>query len=839
MAKTSHTVKRGDTLSGIASLYGSSIKGNTLKEKIDTLCEINGIKNPDLIIIGQVINFTGSKYEEPTNKTSKPKVERFGLQSDTDRTMYATWSWSKSNTDHYAVQWHYDTGNGVWFVGDKSDVTDKQSVYTAPSNANKVKFKVKPVAKKRKVNGKETAYWTADYSTTKTHTFKEDAPEVSGSLDVDIDENGVLTAEVFNVDSNIKQVRFEVVKDNETRFKLTSKQAVVTTHAKYTCSVDTGSEYKVRYQVFTASDSSEWSDYSENIKTVPAAVTKITAIKAKSESSVYLEWEKSTTAETYTIQYTTKKEYFDGSNALQESSGIETTQYELTGLEGGEEYFFRIRAVNEKGESAWSEIASVSVGKKPAAPTTWSSTTTVITGEPLTLYWVHNAVDGSSQTYAELELTVGGNTTVQTIKNSTEEDEKDKTSKYVINTSVYKEGTVILWRVRTKGVVDEYGDWSIQRTIDVYASPTLELNMTDAGGNDIEVLTQFPFYIRGFAGPNTQSLIGCSIEIVANEPYETVDQMGNESYVSQGDVVYSRYFNIGGSTVVGDSVEQITRPNEILLELSAGSIDLENNVSYTITGTSTMSSGLNAETSLEFEVAWDDLEYEPNAEIYIDEESLTASIMPYCEDRFDDVVLAVYRREFDGTFTEIATKIPNGENTFVTDPHPALDFARYRIVATSTVTGSVSYCDLPAIPVGEVAAVIQWDETWTNFQTSDEDELEEPAWTGSMLKLKYNVDVSDSRKVDVSLVEYIGRSHPVSYYGTQLGETSSWSMEIPKTDKETLYALRRLSIWKGDVYVREPSGSGYWASISVSFSQTHCELTIPINLSITRVEGGM
>ena len=41
----------------------------------------------------------------------------------------------------------------------------------------------------------------------------------------------------------------------------------------------------------------------------------------------------------------------------------------------------------------------------------------------------------------------------------------------------------------------------------------------------------------------------------------------------------------------------------------------------------------------------------------------------------------------------------------------------------------------------------------------------------------------------------------------------------------------------GDVYVRQPSGSGYWASIKVSFSQTHCEVTIPVTLDITRVEG--
>ena len=202
--------------------------------------------------------------------------------------------------------------------------------------------------------------------------------------------------------------------------------------------------------------------------------------------------------------------------------------------------------------------------------------------------------------------------------------------------------------------------------------------------------------------------------------------------------------------------------------------------------------------------------------------------------------LSVYRREFDGDFTKIATGIKNGSNTYVIDPHPALDFARYRIVAIDNKTGAVSYNDPPGYPVGEKAIIIQWDEKWSNFDVDpdNEDALSTPPWTGSLLKLPYNIDVSDSNETDVSLVEYIGRKHPVSYYGTQRGETASWSVDIPKYDKYTLYALRRLRVYMGDVYVREPSGSGYWARIKVSFSQTHCETVIPVSIDITRVEGG-
>lgn len=810
---TEYTVKKGDTLSEIAVRYGTTVS---------KLVELNNISDPDFIVIGQRIKLTGSATAEPTNKTSKANIKVFGLQSNTDRSVYATWTWSKDHTENYQTMWYYDTGDGVWFVGNDSTTEYKQSIYNAPENAERVKFKVKPVSKKHKVNGKETSYWTASWSTEQTFKFNDDVPDKPSIPTIEIDKYQ-LTVEVNNLDTRASRVQFQIVKDNKTVFK-TGAATVKTRYASYSCTVDAGAEYKVRCRAYNGTNESEWSDYSNNVETMPAAVSAAPTCKATSETSVYLEWPTVKTATSYDIEYTTKKTYFDGSDRTTTVSSIEFNHYEKTGLETGEEYFFRVRAVNGKGASGWSEIASVIIGKKPVAPTTWSSTTTVVTGEPLHLYWVHNAEDGSSQTYAELELYIGTDSQVHTIKNSTEEEEKDKTSVYTVDTSEFVEGTVIQWRVRTAGVTKVYGDWSIQRTVDIYAPPTLELSMSDSNGDAIETLAGFPFIIRGLAGPSTQTPTGYHVTVTANESYETVDSIGNTKIVNRGEQVYSRYFDISDS---------------LLLELSADSMDLENNVSYTIRCVVSMNSGLTTESSLEFVVSWADLEYEPNAEISIDEEALVAHICPYCEDELADITLSVYRREFDGTFTEIASGIDNNSNTFVTDPHPALDYARYRIVATVKSTGAVSYCDIPGYPVGEKAAIIQWNEAWTNFDTDNDDEMAQPAWSGSMLKLPYNIDVSDRRQVDVALVEYIGRAHPITYYGTQLGETSRWSMQVPKDDVETLYALRRLSIWKGNVYVREPSGSGYWAHVNVSFSQKHRELTIPVTLDITRVEGGM
>lgn len=759
------------------------------------------------------------------------KINNFGLQGGSTNTLYATWQWSKSNTKEYKYQWHYYV-NGIWFDGsDGVESTYQISTYDFPDNATQVRFRVIPIAKTRKVRGKETAYWTASWTGYKIYNVKNNPPLKPNTPNVEV-KDYKLTAILDNLNLNATSIQFQVVKDNATIFK-TSNTTIkfagsekVNGYAQYSCYLDAGSEYKVRVRSVRGKLYSEWTEYTQNYKTKPSTSSGITVCRASSETSVYLEWGEVKTATAYEIEYSTKREYFDSSNEVTSRGDIKLTHFEVTGLESGDEYFFRVRATNSEGESSWSDIVSVVIGKPPVAPTTWSSTTTCIAGEKLTLYWVHNAEDSSAQTYAEVEMYVSGVKETHTVNTVSEEDD-EKTMYFDIDTSGYSEGTKIEWRVRTAGVTKEYGEWSIQRVVDIYAPATLATDITDSDGESIETVNAFPFYLTGTAGPYTQRPIGYHVAVVANEGYETVDAVGNTVMISAGQEVYSKYFDTS---------------EKLLVEFSASNIDLENDISYTITSTVTMDSGLIAESSVSFDVSWTDALFEPDAEIAIDDESLTAIIRPYCEDEegnlVEGVTLSVYRREFDGTFTELMSGLDNTVGTFITDPHPALDFARYRIVATSDVTGAVSHYDVPAYPVGETSIVLQWDEEWSSFDVVEESEAVEPSWAGSMIKLPYNVDVTDTNTSDVSMVSYIGRSHPVTYYGTQLGVTSTWNAAIPKDDIETIYALRRLAIWMGDVYVREPSGTGYWANVSVSFNQKHREVTVPVTLNITRVEGG-
>ena len=832
MAQVTYVVQKGDNLSKIARKYGTTVKA--IQALNPTL-----IKNVNYICTGWTIVVSGDPGKSVTaSPTSYITDLKLGQLSNSENTVLAVWSWKwHSKTDHYLLKWMYSWGIGTYKTEERTtkdlcDTYSPPSLPGVPLDRMKVSVTVTPIPITTKdANGKEKTAFTAKESNRVLYQFKNNIPSNTPSApDVEI-EDYKLTAKVTNIPDTVTEVEFIVVKDNSNSTYKTNSIRVMSNQATYTITIEAGGSYKVKCRYINENGEGPWSPWSGESTTKPNAPSGIKTCRAESETSVYLDWNAVENATSYDIEYSEKREYLEGSNQTSTQSNIKSTSYIISGLESGKEYFFRLRAVNSQGESAWTRVVSVIIGTEPAAPTTWSSTTTVITGETLTLYWVHNSEDGSSQVKANVELTIDGVTSYHEIDTSSEKDD-EKTMHYAVGTSDFIEGATILWRVQTAGATKKYGDWSVQRTVKVYAPPTISINILDVYGNEVDStdrrLNSFPFKIIGSAGPKTQTPVGYHISIISNTRYEIRDYVGMEKIVNAGEEIYSKYID--------------SSSYDLSVELSAGDVDLVNNASYTVNCVLSMDSGLTGNDSRNFAVNWNGIEYEPNAETSINKDDLTALVMPYCEDGngnlIEDVVLSVYRREFDGSFTEIMTGLENVRGHFIIDPHPALDYARYRIVARSKTTGSVSYYDMPGLPVSEKAVVVQWDEEWRPYENFDYATDQRP-WSGSMLKLPYNIDVSESNTIDKSLVEYIGRKHPVSYYGTQVGQTQTWNVDIPKTDTETIYALRRLSVWMGDVYIREPSGSGYWANVSVSFSQKHRETTIPVKFSITRVAGGI
>jgi hypothetical protein len=922
MAQNIYVVKKGDSLSVIAQDFGigtetGKISGNDWMAGARYLKSINDIEDINYIVVGQEIMLRPNAKDPPAKNNQYVTIKSFGLQSGTQRGMYVSWTWpddKMKETDNFEVTWQY-YADGSWCNGTNTPVDAgdlKHCVYLAPDNATRVRACILPIAKKFKKGNGEISYWTAKKRWTDTYNFGDNPPEAPSAPKIEL-EDLKLTASLSNLDSAWQsqdvRIEFQLVRNNKS-VVATTESSIKTGYASASWkapTITTGSQYKVRCrakkEVGDAADLlySHWSAYTENVDTKPGGaptITKCQASKAADGSNdicVYLEWKAVNTADSYTVQYSTDEKDFEY-NSAQEATVSNSTKYKTPALNDGGTYYFRVQGSNANGETEWSDIAEVTVGDVPAAPTTWSSKSSVVAGTSVTLYWIHNARDNSDETFADLKIYINGvEQMLAPVENEDAGAEDDGISSYVFETDGNDDGMEIRWKVRTAGATHEYGDWSEERVINVFASPTLDLTLTDRLGNTLgeEIpVTAFPLYVEGRAAPGSQHPIGYHISIISNQMYETLDAVGNVKMVSEGEEIYSKFFDIS---------------ERLEAELSASDVDFSDRCNYTLRCTVAMDSGLDAESSVTFDVSWTDEDRWPNAEIAIDQDALVAYIRPYCEGyrneyrevitniiggvteyvlteypldipsdpekieytldktatgesiytfvheetgetvRFcafstlnenTDVRMSVYRREFDGTYTELATGIDPGANTHITDPHPSLDYARYRVVAIQQGTGAVSYTDIAPREVGEKAVVIQWDEDWTPFDTTTGAELVESPWSGSMLKLPYNIDVSDSFGTDNSLVKYIGRKYPVSYYGTQLDSSSTWNVEIPKTDKETLYALRRLAIWTGDVYVREPSGSGYWANISVSFSQKHRETTIPVTFNIKRVEGG-
>lgn len=827
---------------------------------------------------------------------SKASKITLGYESGTGQsTLLATWAWSGKNTKQYNYQWQYiPSGGNGWLLDNEGSINSAsgvplKSTCSVKNNALKYRFRVKPIAKThtvkktKKVKGKkktvtsEVAYWTADWSTWKEIDIRNQAPETPPTPSYSFtNNNSKVVVSVENLPTtgiNIpKKIGFELYNITNS-ITAGYKEVSVSSNgrAAHTFDLTRGKKYRVR--CLAIDSQGQMSGYTDRVPyspdsitalpSAPSGITKLKVVRVGEDKQVEIDFDKpDSTVTSYELQYTKNSRYFDVNPSEVHSVELDAStgrSYIITlvgsqGLEDGNTWYFRLRAKNETGNSEWTEIVSITIGEKTEAPTTWALAATVVTGDDASLYWVHNTVDGSKETYAQLKLKINGiEQPVITIQNTRDADET--IGQYVLNTSEYINGASIEWQVRTKGIYEEYGDWSVSRTLNVVAQPTLEFAISQENnwywdllnfntgnifstegslGEETNTITEYPFYISALAGPNTQNVLRWYVSIIADdESHESLNEDGTLKVVNKGDIVYSKHFDNDGD-------------NRLFLPISAADVILDNNCSYVVNVRAVMDTGLYVEDSKTITIALDDDEVDIYASVEIDEDFAAAFITPYALDPEDDkeepltdLYFSIYRINFDGTFTEILTRIDSTLNITAVDLHPSLDRARYRIVAISKSTGKVTYDDFSE-EVGESDIIIQWNERKRDDFVIDDsgDATDEPIVSGEFLRLPWNIDTSEAHAKDNALVEYIGREHPVSYYGTQLGETATWNTDVDKEDTETIYALRRLAIYQGDVYVREPSGVGYWAQIGVSMTNTHAELVIPVTLTITRVEGG-
>lgn len=765
--------------------------------------------------------------------------------------VYASWTaltdTVKGKISNIKVRWSYkitnELGSAIWIYESWDTVSKnatRSNYSSAPDTATQVRMQykltiTKSASKKNKSTQAEVVY-----------SFSRNAPVKPTGLSADLSSDYTLTCLLTNSDTNADYANFKYFKVDSEGEEIEGEESgwlAISPNSntvRTTFPVNSGYTYFVVVKTKNGETDTEsvWSDPvypsgSSPESLPPDQVTGVTAV-AESSSRIYISWDSADNAAAYEIEYALESRYL-GTSFRAGSTTVYIT-HEYISVDTGNTYYFRVRATNSEGlNGEWSSVVSATVSMKPDAPTTWTLGSSYKVGDAITFYWTHNSTDGSKPTQSTVDLYLNSATTPsysKVINHTWGEEEEVGILSWALNTGnppsglSFSAGDKIHWQVKTKGLSATYSDYSVMRDIELYAPPTLSIS---AAGT----LSSFPYAVSVNAGPSSQSILSLNLTITSNSSYEYENYLGNTVFINAGSEIFSKIY--------------YPTTNNSTINLAPDDLTLKSGQSYKMTGVVNMSSGMLASSTIQFTVSIPSEDIIIDAGILVNSDSLVAGISPSCT--YDDAAregqlvpntsMEVYRINADGNFTRVAKGIPNDLSTTVIDPHPSLYYASYRVIARNTTTGLMYYTDLSSEDIIDTAIVIQWDETYSNFNFQDDDLTSEnlgSLYSGITLKLPYNVKISESNTMDVSLVEYIGREDPVSYYGTQKGfNGNTWSAEIPRTDTDTLSKLRRLAIWPGDVYVREPSGSGYWAQVAVSFNRDYDSVVVPVSLTVNRV----
>lgn len=605
--------------------------------------------------------------------------------------------------------------------------------------------------------------------------------------------------------------------------------------------------------------------------------------------------DKSSLVNHYQIQYTTDIHYFNQSSNLVTS--IDTTDnsplvnsWIIDSLTTGT-YYVRLRALDVNGTYGdWSNTRQITVGEAPSAPSAWQNYSVAKRTQNVDLQFTHNSKDGSPIRAYTIQYMLGtvleGGFSAIGNMDSWGEGPFGQKEFTVSNYSPTGENTTqtkrinpfeliggsdsiddayaapFRWRVKTKGVYREYSPWSSVNTITILPNNSINLLLLQNGSNlpminntqyarystsnTVHSLESLPFTL--YAEYEGARWIERQVIITALDSYETYIG-GEKTTINKGQTVYKDYYANTSGNLDYDYFES---------EISYGSLSLENNMPYRVTITYV---DIYGNTTIDKEVFITDFEDgdAPSLDLTIEYNEATAFFASITaaayttevddetgdefKEYWDKYVIDVYRSMVDGELVRITDEAVSNGST-ITDPHPHMDYARYRVVITDSETGLQYSEDVIGDYQGVIGVILQWDESYDSydnpyiFESDSYDMPSNDGWNGTALHLMYNITKTEDRDLEVDLIKYIGRESPVSYYGTQINETANWKTEIPKTDTSTLEALRHLGRYRGDVYVRESSGNGYWANVKVSLSDDYDKVVIPVSLKITRVEGG-
>lgn len=306
-------------------------------------------------------------------------------------------------------------------------------------------------------------------------------------------------------------VRFEIYKkeygQTSASFYKSAQVEISNGYAYADIDVDLGAEYTARaafynsYNDFDANgeltgiQSPQWSD-TENgwagpIKSAPLPVENFAittnVVSAGAAVNLDMSWDENVYADTYEVQYIDNAFSWTLESKIENFTTIQ--HYYTLQLQNGGQYKFRIRAINNAGESSWKEI-NIVFGLPDQPPTIWSDETRQINSGSVHFYWKHNPRDSAREISAEIDVTISTYGHFVLTASRENQDEKDwyKNSVYIMDTAWLSRTSLITWKVRTAGPSGLWSEWSVEKTIELYGQPGI-ITWTQPPSQFLDIMT--------------------------------------------------------------------------------------------------------------------------------------------------------------------------------------------------------------------------------------------------------------------------------------------------------------------------------------------------------------
>ncbi|WP_288070764.1 fibronectin type III domain-containing protein [Adlercreutzia caecimuris] len=740
---------------------------------------------------------------------------------------------------------HPKTVTGSW-----TTTTARNATFDIPAGATGVTVHVKPIPKevqtyknekdskgrKKAVKSGKKKWFTAaeQKKTVNTGAFHSpERPAITGAkvasdgitIEVSVKDSDPYT-ELFQVEGNKGEVH-QSHKVKEDTFTYEKEATVALTGRP-------GREYEIRARMQNIIG--EWSVWytlvggdgkAVKVRTRPAKAAAPDAM-ATSAGTASLTWKSAAGADWYEIAYANDAKAFSLSSgyevkSTEGSKSPQLCEFTFDDLDQGRSWFFWVRGCNESGDGEWSEASNeVVLGTPPTAPSVWADALAVVKGSPAGISWQHNSSDGSPQRKAEVWTSLGGAPFRKT-------EVAGSKSTLDIPTSSMSDGTELRVYVRTYGAHADPSPASETLTIGVWDRPEARVSAPSPA-------TSYPIPVTVETSAPRQQCVVLVLSIFAVGEQQIASADGTERTVRDGEELLRQV--------------HLNAANPLTVELMPSDALLLDGATYRVAASCSMSSGLSCADEAEMPCDFEQQEADIDADILPFGE-WSCEVVPAAYAVPEEVgegipavpaegwLMSVYRIETDGTLTALLANAPSDGSRSVVDAHAALSDQAYRVVGIDPTSGAVAWEDFTGDVRMRRGLLIQWDgdASAAREYVDGEPVGGSPIEPGSSLFLQYSNDGSVDNDMDVDLTEYIGDLHPTSDYGTQLGQTASWSARIRASDTETLGMLRKLACHRGDVYVRDKLGDGYWAVAKPSWRFADGSPKIDVSVKLTRTTG--